>query len=135
MSHEAGFNAMIGGPHSSFEFLCESAGNVGTMIAQFVSGLERYKAGDWSAPKLPYMSMTTEELAFAEEMNVTEVGILSEYGKLLRAEELKSEEATAVQELVEEILDESGDEDNLNDPAEKQLPALHMGVRFFRHLC
>ena len=35
VGHKAGYNALIGGPHSSFECLCNVAGGVQMMVANF----------------------------------------------------------------------------------------------------
>ena len=110
VSHTGGYNAMVGGPHSSFECLSEAAGNVGTMVAQFVSGLERYKSGDWSAPRLPYLPLTTEEVAFAKNMNATEVEILAQYRELENLDEMEKKAVAEVLDTVkskgEEIVEE-----------------------------
>ena len=110
VSHTGGYNAMVGGPHSSFECLSEAAGNVGTMMAQFVSGLERYKSGDWSAPRLPYLPLTTEEVAFAKNMNATEVEILAQYRELENLDEMEKKAVAEVLDTVkskgEEIVEE-----------------------------
>ena len=75
---------MIGGPHSSFECLCEEAGGVSNMVANFVQGLERYRVGDWSAPRLPNAPMTIEEQQFAMRMNASsnELMLFNEYNQM-----------------------------------------------------
>ena len=37
------FNAIIGGPHSSFKFLADKAGNASMLMAHFVQGLQEFR--------------------------------------------------------------------------------------------
>ena len=39
VSHNKADNAIIGGPHTSFQFLSEKAGNVSNLLAHFTEGL------------------------------------------------------------------------------------------------
>ena len=70
--HKTGCLAMIGGPHSSFDILAGLTGGTARMVAQFVSGLDRYRSGDWSAPKVADNPMTEKEIMFARAMNACE---------------------------------------------------------------
>ena len=49
--HHKGFNAVIGGPHSSFRFLAQKAGGTATLLAHFTEGLKAYRKWD-GAPKI-----------------------------------------------------------------------------------
>ena len=71
VGHGSGFNAMIGGPHSTFDCLSSQAGGAAQMVASFVLGLERYRAGEWSAPQIPHIQMCDDEMRFARELNAT----------------------------------------------------------------
>ena len=98
VGHHKGFNAMIGGPHSSFDCLSNQAGGVAQMVANFVLGLERYKAGEWSAPRVPRIDMEDEEIQFAKKMNASssELPILSEIAATEAEEEKLTESFQAV---------------------------------------
>ena len=45
MSHDGTTNAMIGGPHESFDFLANVAGGAPALLAHFTEGLVRFIAG------------------------------------------------------------------------------------------
>ena len=70
--HKNGFEAMIGGPHSSFDVLADLTGGTARVVAQFVQGLEKFRTGDWTAPKIPENPMTNSELLIAKTMNACE---------------------------------------------------------------
>ena len=70
--HKGGCLAMIGGPHSSFDMLSGAAGSTARMMAQFVSGLEKYRSGDWYPPKIANNPVTCDEQMFAKVMNACE---------------------------------------------------------------
>ena len=53
VGHNPGQNAMIGGPHSTFDCLCEQAGGVPDMVANFARGIAKYRDEDWYAPRVP----------------------------------------------------------------------------------
>ena len=67
IGHKPGMNAMIGGPHSTFDFLCDHTGCAANMLANFVHSIEKYRNDEWSAPKLPNAPMTLEEIDFAKQ--------------------------------------------------------------------
>ena len=68
------------------------------MVANFVLGLERYKAGEWSAPRVPHIDMEEEEIRFAKMMNASssELPILSEIAATEVEEEKLAESFQAV---------------------------------------
>ena len=102
VGHKTGFNAMIGGPHSSFDCLCEQAGGVVNMVANFIQGLEKYRAGDWRPPRLPYAPMTMEEKKFATEMNACmgDLEVLNDYKHL---EETEDNLAESFNQLIDQL--------------------------------
>ena len=61
-------------------------------------GLERYKAGEWSAPRVPHIDMEDEEIQFAKMMNASssELPILSEITATEAEEEKLAESFQAV---------------------------------------
>ena len=58
------YNATIGGPQWTSNCLCKADRDIGKMLTQFAQGLERYKSGDWSAPRLPNALVTTEGVLY-----------------------------------------------------------------------
>ena len=62
--HNKGFNAVIGGPHSSFSILAEKAGGTASLLAHFTEGLQAFRRCD-GAPRIKnyYImdSMTQDE--------------------------------------------------------------------------
>ena len=97
--HKSGCLAMIGGPHSSFDILAGMSGGTARMVAQFVSGLERYRSGEWSAPRVGNNPMTDGELLFARAMNACEGE------KVFREAFELEEEENETKVGVEEVLD------------------------------
>ena len=89
VGHSPGVNAMIGGPHSTFDFLSDSAGGVANMVANFVQGIEIFRKGKWTPPKVPYLSMSVEETMLAEKLNsgIGDMSVLSEHRVLDEIEE------------------------------------------------
>ena len=131
VSHKSGFNAMIGGPHSSFDCLCQEAGGVANMVANFVQGLEKFRVGDWSAPKLPNAPMTMEEIKFAQKMN-TNIGELEVLGEYSKKECLEMNLQDSFLEFMEEI-EETVKDKPIQSEEEKEVPAvccLECGVHY-----
>ena len=62
-----GYNAVLGGPHSSFVSLCNQVGGSTYLMSCFISGLQSLKA--LGAPKIPSPPVTSEEEIFAQMMN------------------------------------------------------------------
>ena len=125
VGHKSGLNAMIGGPHSTFDCLCDQAGGVANMVANFVKGIERYRDEDWYAPRVPKAPMTVEEVQFAKMMtsSMGELSVLAEYNNMEYIEEKVAEAFIEVLENFEENTSEnsndlgipqldSGDEDS-----------------------
>ena len=57
------------------------------MVGQFVQGLEKYKAGGWSPPKLPSNPVTSEGIHYARTMNAF-------HGNMLFRNFLENEESS-----------------------------------------
>ena len=51
-SHDRKMNAIIGGPHSSFQFLAEKSGNTAALLTHFTEGLMRLRK--LGPPRIPY---------------------------------------------------------------------------------
>ena len=70
VAHDRKVNSLIGGPHSSFQFLADQIGNPSRLLAHFVDGLQKIrKLGPPSIPSNPF---TTEEEMFALVQNSAE---------------------------------------------------------------
>ena len=132
VGHNQGMNAMVGGPHSTFEFLCDQSGGVANMVANFVKGIEIYRSEDWCAPNVPYAPMTVEEMNFAKHLNsgTGELKVLAECNQLEYLEEKVAEAFIEVLDAVEEGGDEdSGSENRKEEMAEVLSPAENTDVR------
>ena len=70
-SHNRTENALIGGPHTSFQFLADRVGNIGALLTHFAQNLSSLRS--LSAPKIPTNPLTIEEEAFALAHNAWEV--------------------------------------------------------------
>ena len=114
VGHKDGFNAMIGGPHSSFECLSSCAGGAVYLVANFMQGLERYKSGEWSAPRVPHVAMCSEEIQLARLMNesVVEMAVFKEYRELEQVEDI-------IVESFQELLQNANDVTD-NDPTSEE---------------
>ena len=71
VSHDKKMNAIIGGPHSSFQFLADKFGNTAALLAHFTEGLSRLR--QLGPPKIPVNPMTVEEEMFAKAHNAAEL--------------------------------------------------------------
>ena len=99
-SHGGQYNACIGGPHSSFTAMADSAGGVTQLIVHFVDGLKAFRE---SGPgRISSIRMTEEEVSFAKKYNADE-------GELLEFEEIAAEEE--LEELAESEESISAEED------------------------
>ena len=98
-SHGNKYNCLIGGPHRSFDVCAGHVGGVSRLLAQFVQGIQSYRA--WGPPKLEYAPTTFEEEIFAQEMNQKE-GDLKEFGTVASFAKLE--------EILEEEPDDEHDE-------------------------
>ena len=85
VAHDKGVNALIGGPHSSFQFLAQKAGNAGALLAHFTEGLQRLR--QLGPPRIPSNPMTLEEEMFAKIQNAAEY---NEVQELLNLEMLEN---------------------------------------------
>ena len=96
--HGPGFNAAIGGPHSSFDFCCGAVGGAARVVTLFAQQLELFKTGNWTAPRLFTHPMSEEEIRFAKQMNQEDGGM--EADGLEEAEVAKEE----IQNTFDEVL-------------------------------
>ena len=53
VGHNHGQNAMIRGPHFTFDCLREQAGGVANMVVNFVRSIDKYRDEDCYAPRVP----------------------------------------------------------------------------------
>ena len=70
VSHNSADNALIGGPHTSFQALAGRAGNVSALLTHFTEGLNSLRS--LGAPRIPLNPMTLEEEMFAMVHNAVE---------------------------------------------------------------
>ena len=70
VSHNSVHNALIGGPHTSFQFLANKAGNAANLLAHFTEGLKSLRT--FGPPKIPSNPMTLQEEMFAIAHNAQE---------------------------------------------------------------
>ena len=74
LASDDGFNAVIGGPHESFNFLAGKAGNTAQLITAFKVGINEIRScGEFIAPRIKSNMLTIEEEIFAKSMNKDEV--------------------------------------------------------------
>ena len=71
VSHDKSENALIGGPHSSFEFLSKKAGSTAALLAHFADGLSKLR--QLGPPRIPVNPLTLEEEEFAMAHNAREM--------------------------------------------------------------
>ena len=89
--HGPGFNAAIGGPHTSFDFCCGAVGGAAKVVTLFTQQLELFKTGKWTAPRLTSFPMSDEEIVFAKKMNQLDGGMALEGLEKVEAEEEDTE--------------------------------------------
>ena len=70
VSHDSSENAIIGGPHTSFQFLAERVGNAAALLTHFTEGLQKVRL--MGPPKIPVNPLTIEEESFAITNNMRE---------------------------------------------------------------
>ena len=85
VAHNKGVNALIGGPHSSFQFLANKIGNPDALLAHFTEGLQRLRL--LGPPTIPTNPMSVEEEIFAKVHNAAEY---CEIHELLNMEALEN---------------------------------------------
>ena len=64
LAHDTGVNALIGGPHSSFQFLADKIGNPEALLAHFVEGLRTLR--QIGPPVIPSNPLSLEEEVYAK---------------------------------------------------------------------
>ena len=70
-SHDKSENALIGGPHTSFQFLAERCGNSAALLAHFTQGLQELRL--LGPPRIPTNPLSLEDEAFAISQNSVEI--------------------------------------------------------------
>ena len=63
--HDPHFNAVIGGPHSSFRFMAQEIGGVAILFANLSRELENYKS--YGPPQIGKALMSAEDFRFAKQ--------------------------------------------------------------------
>ena len=134
--HQAGINAAIGGPHSSFDYCCKSSGGAVQVVGLFTQQIEMFRKGEWSAPKVVLNPMSEEEAMFAKAMN--ECDGLRFLSGMCEAEEEKRDFREGFGDLVNlvelsstgETASKPGGESaiSLDAPSDMQLPSLDCNV-------
>ena len=103
-------NATIGGPHSSFTALANSAGGASSLMAHFLDGLKNVKK--WGPPRVKSNPKSLQETDFAKAMNTFEDRSESEdlpklenfddyFEELMEAKEDKPDVSLVQQDLVQ----------------------------------
>ena len=62
--HDPKFNAVIGGPHSSFKFMAQGMGGVAMLFADLSRRLENFKV--YGPPQIGKPMMSIEDLRFSK---------------------------------------------------------------------
>ena len=68
LSHDGVTNAMIGGPHESFDFFSKRVGGVGQLMTHFIEGLARFRQG--SVPRIGINPACVEEMEHARQASL-----------------------------------------------------------------
>ena len=89
VAHDKGVNALIGGPHSSFQFLANKIGNPGALLAHFTEGLQSLRL--LGPPSIPTNPMSVEEEMFAKVHNAAEHRDIHELLKMEALETFKED--------------------------------------------
>ena len=69
-SHDKSMDSIIGGPHSSFQFLADKVGNPEILLAHFVEGLKSLR--QFGPPNIPSNPLTADEERFSVVQNLLE---------------------------------------------------------------
>ena len=72
-SHDKRWNALIGGPHETFNFLSEKSGNTSHLLVNFVDSLKQFRAS--GPPSLTCLPWTVEEELFAKSQNLVDTEV------------------------------------------------------------
>jgi hypothetical protein len=67
------WNALIGGPHETFNFLSEKSGNTSQLLVNFVNGLKQFRTS--GPPSLTSLPWTVEEELFAKSQNMMDTEV------------------------------------------------------------
>ncbi|MCP4994211.1 MAG: hypothetical protein GY934_10585, partial [Gammaproteobacteria bacterium] len=99
-SHDGKFDAMIGGPHESFEFFSSVAGGVQNLLHSFQIGLQEFRNG--GMPRILGNPVTFEEIECAKKSNL-KFGMVENLTEKLLGEDGMFEEfeAEEIKEVVQ----------------------------------
>ena len=111
--HKKGFEAMIGGPHSSFDILANLTGGAARMVAQFVQGLEKFRTGNWSPPRISSNPMTNSEVQVAKAMNALSDG--KSFKEIFELEKEEEELQSCFEDIFDKFDDEPRQEETVTD--------------------
>ena len=92
-----GYNAVLGGPHSSFMKLCNQVGGSTNLMNCFISGLKSFKA--FGAPKIPSLPVTLEEETFSQMMNQGEIAQFVDHEEVIIDEEYALDDGSVAGDL------------------------------------
>ena len=67
-SHDGVTNAMIGGPHESFDICANMAGGVAQLLAHFTEGLQRFREG--AVPRIGTNPLSMEDIEHAKRADM-----------------------------------------------------------------
>ena len=88
------------------------------MVVQFVQGLEKFRTGNWSPPKISSNPMTTSELNVAKAMNA--LSDEEAFREIFEMEREEEEMQTCFEEIFEMLDEDPGEEETVQE--EVQLP-------------
>ena len=87
-SHGGEYDSCIGGPHSSFAALADSAGGAARLLGYFIDGLKTFR--QLGPPKLTSINMNDDEVAVAKAYNAAE-GEFVEFAELSNVTDIESD--------------------------------------------
>ena len=113
--HNKGYNAVIGGPHSSFSILAQKAGGAASLLAHFTEGLQAYKRWD-GAPKIKNYYIMDSMTCDDEMYSMLDC---KEYTSDDNLDLVTDDEGSDVTDDEESIVSEAEDRDDEDDSAVK----------------
>ena len=88
MSHDGSVNAMVGGPHESFEILANVVGGAPALLAHFTKRLEELRSG--AVPCIRSNPVCLEEIEFAKKANL----LMGEFADTVNLTEMVGDDDT-----------------------------------------
>ena len=82
--HDPKFNAVIGGPHESFQFMAQEFGGIGIMFTNLSQQLESFKK--FGPPTLQRSVMSNNDVLFARTFNEWDFSLLDTASELNQEE-------------------------------------------------